>query len=266
MASGVFVLYRGDDRDAEPIGTAFAISPSLMLTACHNVVVNDNMLVTELKVTPAIIKQDGKFATKDSQLGRPVDVHKYNVGVDWACLKLGDNAPPFPFVIPVATSNSDFPEFATTEKLFIYHCPVQLFTDDDDIEVCHVMVKEASVGLISGKHLNFQNGAFPGSCGGPYIFRNKAVALHADSVSTAKTAEGLQNETKIDAQSGKKRKLNEEEITRMVADSCASSHASLGSGIILHVRSEIMKLVEKQTSENDMDDDENGNNNAVMGK
>jgi hypothetical protein len=49
-----------------------------------------------------------------------------------------------------------------------------------------------------------------------------------------------------EAQSGHKRKLNEEETTTcMGADSCASSHASLGTGIILHVQSEIMTLLEK---------------------
>ena len=51
------MLYRGDDEDLVPIGTAFAISESLLLTACHNVIVQDERsVVTELKVTPKLVK------------------------------------------------------------------------------------------------------------------------------------------------------------------------------------------------------------------
>jgi hypothetical protein len=150
----------------------------------------------------------------------------------------------FPFIIPVGTQASDVPQPTTLEKLFIYHCPVQLFLDDDEIDACHVMVKEASVGIVGQKTLNYQNGAFPGSCGGPYIFRNKAVALHIDSVSTTKTAEALRNE-KGTTSSGRKRKLTTAETALMVADSCASSHSSLGTGILLYVRSEIVALLQE---------------------
>ena len=91
------------------------------------------------------------------------------------------------------------------------------------------------------KTLTFQNGAFPGSCGGPYIFRNKAVALHTESTSTTKTAEDIKAEASA---SGRKRKLQPAEITRMMVDSCVSSHTSLGCGIMLHVRSGIMGLLQ----------------------
>jgi len=172
--------------------------------------------------------------------------------VDWACLKLsGDKAAPFPVVVPVATKDSEMPEPTSTEKLFICHCPVQLFLDDADIEVCHVMVKEASVGLVGPKTISFQNGAFPGSCGGPYVFCNKAVVLHVDSVSATKTANDLRNKaTTVLTPSGRKRKLTEAEITCMVADSCASSHARLGSGsgMTLHVRSGIMMLLQARNN------------------
>ena len=108
------------------------------------------------------------------------------------------------------------------------------------------MVKEASVGLLGKKTINFQSGGFPGSCGGPYVFRNKAVALHVDSVCSTKTADDLKNERITSAPSGRKRKLTEAEITRMVADSCTSSHTSLGTGIILNVRSGIMELLQER--------------------
>ena len=254
VSDGVFVLYRGDDEDVEPIGTAFAISKKLLLTACHNVVEKDEdggySEKTELKVTKKLVKsKDGRMCPAEATEGKRstavhVHVHRFNRDVDWACLKVVDENVSFPFVVPIATAESDTPGEATLEKLFIYHCPVQLFLDDSEMEACHVMVKEASVGIVGQKTLNFQNGAFPGSCGGPYMYRNKAVALHVDSVSTTKIAEDFAEETKTD-KLGRKRKLSREDMTRRIADSCASSHTSLGSGILLAVRSGIMNLLKE---------------------
>jgi len=245
VGEGVFVLYRGDDGDAQPIGTAFAISGERLLTACHNAVVKStdgksDSEIRDLKISTAMTrKPDGKISA-DSR-GRPVSVHSYNILVDWASLELKEKVPALPFAIPLATADSDMPVPATSEKIYIYHCPVQLFLDDPVFERCHVMKKEASVAMIGPKTLSYQNGAFPGSCGGPYIFRNKAVALHTESVSTTKTAEDIKTEA---SDRGRKRKLTESEVTRMMVDSCVSDHASLGSGIVLHVRSGIMELLE----------------------
>ena len=250
VRDGVFVLYRGDDKDVEPIGTAFAISKKLLLTACHNVVEKDEdggySEKTELKVTKKLVKSnDGRMCVaEEGNWSTEVHAHRFNSDVDWACLKVVDENVSFPFVVPIATAESDTPEEATLEKLFIYHCPVQLFLDDPEMEACHVMVKESSVGIVGQKTLNFQNGAFPGSCGGPYMYRNKAVALHVDSVSTTKIAEDFAEETKTD-KLGRKRKLSREDISRRIADSCASSHTSLGSGILLAVRSRIMNLLKE---------------------
>jgi len=244
VAKAVFVLYRGNDNDAEAIGTAFAISENLLLTACHNVVtqsqsdgVSHNKTL-DLKVASGL-KRSGDAITSE-ETGRLVEVHKYCVDVDWACLRLADSKSTFSSFIPLATDSSDMPPRGSTEKLYIYHCPVGLFLEDIAMDTCHVMVKEASLGIIGEKTLSFQNGAFPGSCGGPYIFRNKAVALHTESTSTTKTAEDIRDEgTTL----GRKRKLSPLEVVEMVADSCVSSHTSLGSGIVLHVRTGIMELL-----------------------
>eukprot|EP00977_Amphora_coffeiformis_P019394 scaffold7213_cov166-Amphora_coffeaeformis.AAC.10 len=233
IAHGVFVLYRGDNQNAKLIGTAFAVPHKLVLTACHNVVV------------PAA--QEGGEAVKKSddgtfQPGTPVSVYKYNTPVNWAYLKCNDKDNVFPFIIPVGTQASDVPQPATHEKLFIYLCPVQLFIHDDEIDACHVIVKEASIGC---KTIKYKNGAFPGSCGGSYIFHNKALVLHADSVSTTKTANALKNE-KATISTGRKRKLTTAEAALMIANSCASSYTSLGMGILLHIRHEIMDLLQQE--------------------
>ena len=128
VADGVFILYRGEDTDAEPIGTAFAISDKLLLTACHNVVVKSrdekaDSVVLDLKITTIVRRlSDGKISAESPT--RFVTVHTYNIPVDWASLKLHDGAPALPFAIPLATSKSDIPTPATLEKIHIYHCPL----------------------------------------------------------------------------------------------------------------------------------------------
>lgn len=104
------------------------------------------------------------------------------------------------------------------------------------------MVKEASVGIVAAKTINFQNGCFPGSCGSPYIFRNNAIALHVDAINATKEAMDFKDEM-TGTWSGKQRRLTPAEITREMVDSCVSSHSSLGTGMILHVRSGIRSLL-----------------------
>lgn len=58
------------------------------------------------------------------------------------------------------------------------------FLDDCSLEACHVMINKAAMGLVTEHTLYFQiGGAFPGSHGGPHMFRNKAVALYTKSTS-----------------------------------------------------------------------------------
>eukprot|EP00978_Attheya_sp_CCMP212_P026459 scaffold87105_cov24-Attheya_sp.AAC.1 len=97
--------------------------------------------------------------TPENGPGIPLRVHQYHIDHDGACLRRTDRNK-FLSVIPVATERDELPQDATLDKLFIYHCPVQLFLDhvDGEIERLHVMVKEASVGIVNPKNLNFQNG------------------------------------------------------------------------------------------------------------
>ena len=181
VAEGVFILYRGDDNDAEPIGTAFAISEKLLLTACHNVVVKSTdgettSTVLNLKVAAAMSKTpDGTILAEPPQ--RAVSVHTYNIAVDWAALVLDGEADRFPLtsVIPLAKQSSDIPSPGTSEKLYIYHCPIQLFLDDAELDRCHVMQKEASVGIVGKKHSPSKMGRFQVLAAGRTFFGTKPL-------------------------------------------------------------------------------------------
>lgn len=128
-----------------------------MLTACHNVVhgTEDKNVVTEVTDLKVASSMDKAAETmKFSAVGqvREVEVYKYNIDVDWACLKLKDHSTKFDFAIPLATHDNDIPKAATLEKMYIYHCPVQLFLDDAEMVRCHAMVKEASVNCGGENH------------------------------------------------------------------------------------------------------------------
>lgn len=143
-----------------------------MLAACHNVVhrSEDKRVVTEatdLKVSSAMDKDTETMEFSAAGPVREVEVHRHNVDVDWVCLKLKDGSTNFDFATPLATDDNDMPKAATKEKMDIHHCPVQLFLDDAEMARCHVMVKEASMRIVAAKTITFQNGGFPGSCGGP---------------------------------------------------------------------------------------------------
>jgi len=261
-SDSVFVLYENTDKGPDPIATAFAVSDSLLMTAAHTVVerqgVDDDvdvekvddaqeqkerkadLVVKDLMVALVLDKEfDG---TITAQNGRAVTLEKYHFHHDWAFLKLKPEAGRLEYFIPLATSPNELPQRGTLEKMYTYHCPVRIFLNARKAASVHALVKEVNVATIDSnkKFLSFQNGGFSGSSGGPYIFRNKAVALHSNSANDAVAFEMLQEELIQDGD--KKRKLTFIEKTKEVAESSASSYACLGTGLILQARSGLMKV------------------------
>ena len=137
--------------------------------------------------------------------------------------------------------DADLPKRGTLEKMYIYHCPVSIFREERSETSVHAIPKEVNVGTVAEKFLSFQNGGFRGSCGGPYVFHNKVVALHVELLNDAVDFEMLE-EQEITTLRGRKRKLTMAEKTKEVAESCVSSHTSLGTGILLTKRSGLMKV------------------------
>eukprot|EP00339_Tiarina_fusa_P014072 CAMPEP_0117024420 /NCGR_PEP_ID=MMETSP0472-20121206/18142_1 /TAXON_ID=693140 ORGANISM="Tiarina fusus, Strain LIS" /NCGR_SAMPLE_ID=MMETSP0472 /ASSEMBLY_ACC=CAM_ASM_000603 /LENGTH=414 /DNA_ID=CAMNT_0004730855 /DNA_START=42 /DNA_END=1284 /DNA_ORIENTATION=+ len=259
-SSAVFVLYEKTDRGPDPIATAFAVSSSLLMTAAHPVVTrpgdDDNgekMTDTDEKAAQGMERD---FCVDNLMIGRVlhkavdgtitvegdalrVTLAHYHYFHDWAFLKVCEGAELTDF-IPLATTQDELPPRGTLEKIYVYHCPINSFRDSRKATSVHVLPKEASVGTVAEKSLSFQNGGFAGSCGGPYVFRNKVVALHVASENDAYDFEMLDD--RVIETKNKKRKMSLAEKTKLVAESCASSHASLGTGIILQVRSGLMKV------------------------
>ena len=271
VSDAVFVLYENTDEGPDPIATAFAVSDSLVMTSAHNVVTRpgaedddlngeemtdeeekserdrgkdlciDNLMIARL------LHKDGNGMITVEGDSFPVALAHYHYFHDWAFLKVCGGGQ-LSTTIPLATTPEELPQRGTLEKIYIYHCPVKIFRDSRKRTSVHAMPKEASVGTISDKTLSFQNGGFSGSCGGPYVFRNKVVALHVASQSDTVDFEMLDEYEEVST--GRKRKKTMIEKTIEVAESCTSSHTSLGTGIILQARSGIMKIIRSELTVN----------------
>ena len=264
VSSSVFVLYEMTEKGPDPIATAFAISSTIVMTAAHNVVTREledeskneqmsdkqemeargqdfctnNLMIAHLlhKDTKGVVTVEGDAIS--------VTLARYHYFHDWAFLKVSDGVELTSF-IPVGTAPEDLPQRGTLDKIYIYHCPVKIFRESRKQTSVHAMPKEASVGIISEKSLSFQNGGFSGSCGGPYVFRNKVVAFHTASENDVVDFEMLDEHKEV---GGRKRKKTILDKTKEVAESCTSSHTCLGTGTILQARSGIMKILSGEIS------------------
>ena len=96
--------------------------------------------------------------------------------------------------------------------------------------------QNGNVGLVKQNYINFQQngGCFDGSCGGPYVYRGKAIAIHVESSvnsSSRLTAETLRLH-QIEQEEGDKKpsdrykKMKIADAETLAEDSCAASHTS----------------------------------------
>ena len=243
-------------KEGLPIATAFAASPLLAITAAHNLISTESWTNVEATDTfylsPKLIKEkDGTFAYADESKQIGVKVRKMNKFRDWAVLQRTDQLS-FERYIPLASREDELPSAATDLKMTIYQCPVGLFLNDDEVHVVHVMSKACGVGLIGTDSISFQNGGFSGSCGGPYVFLGKCVAMHVGSFSESLSAQAImkhnekaqaEQENVCEDELPKKRKsMTEQEALLESTESLSSTHTSMGDGIILMKRKSLMSF------------------------
>ena len=193
----IYILYsKRDENQIDVIATAFAATKTFALTAGHTISSKHTsgkiMLIDNpLFLTTVLVRNNGVISPEEGKVEIPVMVQKFHFENDWAVLKRSDGGV-FPQTIPVATSVTDIPRDGAREPMTFYHVPVALFRDDTEYtDRLHVTPKQGSVGLVQKNYINFQNGGFDGSCGGPYVYRGKAIAIHTESVNSALTAETL---------------------------------------------------------------------------
>jgi hypothetical protein len=125
----------------------------------------------------------------------------------------------------------------------VYHCTVNILRNAKREGTLYAFPKEVGMGETS---ISFQNiGGCKGSfCGGPYIFRNKTVALHVESHDDAYDYEMLEEDVEDEEiRAGtRRRKRIKLDRTLEVVESTISSHLSIGTGLILQACSGLMTV------------------------
>jgi hypothetical protein len=252
--NSIYILYsKPAENEIAVIATAFAATKTVALTAGHTISSKNKsgeiLLINEpLFLTTVLVRNNGVISPEEGKVEIPVTVKKFHYENDWAVLKRSDGGV-FPQTIPVATSATDIPSYGAREPMTFYHVPVALFRDDTEYtDRLHVTPKEGSVGLVKKNYIDFQNGGFDGSCGGPYVYMGKAIAIHTDSLNSALTSDALRIHQiqQGDRMESNKRMKVADAVT--LADSCAESHTSVGSGILICKRRALVQCVTAQDS------------------
>ena len=246
----IYILYSKPSRnEISVIATAFAVTNTLACTAGHTVSDKKNkcspaLVIDEpLFLASVLVRNDGTIAPEEGKEEIPVTVHKFHYENDWAVLKRTDQGI-FSQCIPVAKSAAEVPRDGAKNELTCYHCPVALFVDDEEFtDRLHVTPKSGSVGLIKKNSIDFQNGGFDGSCGGPYVYMGKAIAIHTLSQNSALTSETLRmHQIRQGERSVSNKRMKVADLT-VVANSVAASHTSVGSGVLIHKREGLLQCI-----------------------
>ena len=250
----IYILYSNTHENGiVVIATAFAVTNKLALTAGHTISGKNErgqeQLIDEpLFLTTVLVRTGGAISPEEGKVVIPVKVQKFHYENDWAVLQRTD-AGIFPQSIPIATSVREVPKDGAKNELTFYHCPVALFQDDEEYtDRLHVTPKIGSVGLIKKNSIDFQNGGFDGSCGGPYVYMGKAIAIHTLSQNSALTSEALRiHQVQQGERSETNKRMKIADVVT-VADSIAASHVSVGTGILIYKRSGLVQCIQASTS------------------
>lgn len=180
-------------KSIKPLGSAFALSPNYLFTACHNI---DTTLPFEKYVL--IREFDNNSVCEDALI--PVEIENYSVLEDWCIFRLPSGADLFTEYIEICPEDQlpekgvkigivDFPiglKNASTHvevdihygQLHQYESKETIINNSDELAVVPRSKKvKLDVDIVSVKGARVL-----GSCGGPYMFSNdKAIAFHFET-------------------------------------------------------------------------------------
>lgn len=184
ISSCVYVLCNSTLTEA--LGTAFVVSATKILTACHNLKLGKGGYDTKAVLVKSLEKE-GKVLIPDSTF-IPVGKHMWSTKNDWAVLKRTDGQHfPDTEILPIC-DESDINDIITTgglRKILVSHCPVSLF-NSGNISGVSALDSEKDFGYFTNHKILIQNGLFGGSSGGVYTWKGKALAIHVESLGEAR--------------------------------------------------------------------------------
>jgi len=183
--SHVFCLI--DTASNIPVGTVFAIAPTLLLSANHNRLDVDSGLPFDVSITKLLHKRDGVISPPNDKVD--LKVLAYNTEEDWVVFQRTDSEV-FQTVAVLCEEqdlpdeNSEHNEIVTVryynaglfqKKLKQLHRKAQIlmYQECEDVDLTQSAEDEAEIVV--------SDGAVRGVCGAPYYFDGKVVAFHVES-------------------------------------------------------------------------------------
>ena len=233
--SSVFVLCTSG---LNPIGTAFVVSPTRVLTACHNV---GSLRSRRLYSEPLILVRglerlnSGQVVVVDEDT-IPVEAQDLSWVGDWALLSRTDG---LQFegedIVEICPANR-IPIDEDEAPVKIYHCAVVLFNNEGTSLLKPIAVP--STFSSSSKHsFVCQVGLFASSSGALVVLSNGlAIGMHVEAINSAMSLRDVVAER---AAAGQPEGTFEENM-ESVTDSCVQSSGALSKAIILPRFSKLM--------------------------
>lgn len=163
-------------RNHKEVGVAFFISPTMALTAAHNLLARP----TGTSLVSSVLCQrpdgDGEAFT--------FDVAAHDTSLDFAVLRLRKDERPSQHYLPPQNWN----EVQDDKGMFLVTCNIRLALEASDITRVSVTIRPAYVTNVHPHHLLYDAQAFDGDSGGAVVIgrSGKVVGLHKELVNAAR--------------------------------------------------------------------------------
>ena len=226
--ASVFILCTSD---LAPVGTAFIVSPTRVLTAFHNV----GSLTSHRRYTDPLVLVRGLERLVNGNVvvvdegPIPVEIARYSWTSDWALLSRTDGLEFISEQIVEICPANRIPKDEDEAKIKIYHCPVILFVQEYTPLLKPLSV-ESKFGSSSKHSFLCHVGLFAGSSGALVVLANGlAIGMHIEAVNSAMSlTEVLAKRVTAGEPEGSFADQMED-----VSDSCVQSVGALSKAIIL---------------------------------
>eukprot|EP01031_Cornospumella_fuschlensis_P025186 gene25186-30419_t len=234
-AGSVFVLC---SLDMVPAGTAFIISPTMVLSAYHCVAaIPEAPTRSHIKKWILAERVERTIAGSLVPIGRTIHVTtcKSSIKPDWVVLKRDEGLFPADKILTICPK-SQLPSWQAEVNLKTYHCPVSLFKNlNNGINAIHAVPANVKRTLVTSHRCWTDHGLFCGSSGAPYIISDRGPLfgmVYAMHVQSAKSAESV-SDLRYNG-------MDSTEVTSEVTYSLVQNYDSFGEGVILSGYSNLM--------------------------
>lgn len=235
----VFVLC---STDMQPVGTAFVVSPTLVLSAYHCIADKPHAPTNKHGKNWLLAQRVERMPSGDIHAVDcsviPVKAAKFSVGPDFAFLERSDNLQFDDDLVLDICPKESLPDWRDDIALTVYHCLIELFNSNKGLSAVHPVTLSTMRTIVTGHRCWTHDGLYGGSSGAPYIISNPGptfgmvYGMHTQSMNTARRLADLSRAER-----------DNDELVDELSDSHAESYGLFGEGIILGAYTNLINCV-----------------------